>query len=212
MATATVMDPIIRTGLLATSDSSARAEYRGASILISVHGPIEAKSMRTRSSAVFADVTVRTPSGIPGSRERSIEEAMRSVVQFCIKPIQSSPLDIVITVDILSDSAHTLSACVVGLMAALHKSTIQLEDTAVASIYIPAPSEGSELVAPSSPCIEVVASAKSGCVIFSKLWGSAETNPNTKELVEIAIAAGQSERESQLRHLQLCSGAASKHW
>lgn len=212
MATATVMDPIIRTGLLATSDSSARVEYRGASIYISVHGPIEAKSQRTRASAVFADVTVRTPSGIPGSRERSIEEAMRSVVQFCIKSIQSSPLDIVITVDIVSDSAHTLSACVIGLMAALHKSTIQLEDTAVASIFIPPSSEESEPASRSSACVEVVASAKTGCVIFSRLSGIAENNPNTKELVELAISEGQRERDSQLRHIQLGSGAASKHW
>ena len=199
---------ILVTGVLGNSDSSARVEYNGSSVAVSVHGPVESKNQAKGYNGVMVDVTVRIPSGIPGTRERSFEESLRSIAQRCIKSTVRQSFDVIITFDIVSESQYLFPACVIALMAALRKSTIPLQDLAAASVY----NFRLDGASSNATSMELVVSMKSRNIMFCRMTGLENYGTNLSELTAIAMERGNEERQVQLEYILKSVSGPTKPW
>ena len=135
------------------TDSSCKLSIGKTSVLVGVMGPIEARSAMTHLGLQI-ETSIRSPSGVPGSLEKSIESFVNDILRYCIPLDRFHSTQLNISIEILSDDGYLISTILNATMLACFQLGLPLSDFPVAASVaciedevIPFPSKRDEALA-----------------------------------------------------------------
>ena len=122
---------------LVNSDASCNYSIGDTSVIVSLHGPTEARSSASFSGGLTCDISVRRQSGIPGNTERQLEMSLLNMMSQVIDFTSYPHTQLLVSVEILSGGSMATVATFNAIMIAILKSGIAVRRLlyAVALVY-----------------------------------------------------------------------------
>lgn len=99
-----------QTSLLANSDGSAQLSVGGCTLVVSVLGPIEPKAKQELPNCASLELVIRPAIGLPTTREKLLEDRLRSVLQGVIVRYKYPRQLIQVVVQFISVDGHASNA------------------------------------------------------------------------------------------------------
>eukprot|EP00160_Parvularia_atlantis_P019053 Unigene7300_Nuclearia_a/m.22421 Unigene7300_Nuclearia_a/g.22421 ORF Unigene7300_Nuclearia_a/g.22421 Unigene7300_Nuclearia_a/m.22421 type:complete len:212 (-) Unigene7300_Nuclearia_a:38-673(-) len=117
--------------VLSRADGSSRFTLGRTAVLCSVTGPIDVKPKNELLDRAFLDVVVRPATGLPGTHEKVLEQALHGALDACVLATLHPRTTIQVVVQVLHNDGSLLAAAVNGCVLALLDAGVALRSTVV---------------------------------------------------------------------------------
>ena len=178
MSSLSLIQPKYRVNAVAKADSSCEFMVGRTSAIVSLHGPVEARTQQSSSKAMIIDVSVRKPSSVPTIAERSIETIISDSAISVIDMARFPFTQLQISVEVISDDGSLVASILNAFVIACKDLGIQTNrpTLAVPLGWIPTglvtfPNKAHEAVA-SATCTNLVCLTTGRSVYLSQAGGS----------------------------------------
>ena len=95
---------------ISTADASCRFFLGRTSVVVGLYGPIEGRGQQATYTGLIADVSVRTPNGVPSHSERYLESLISDVAHRMVDCKAFPYMQLSVSVEIISNDGSLLSA------------------------------------------------------------------------------------------------------